>query len=211
MSIMLDSNDEKRQAYLIYAQQLIAQFVQRCKDVYGDTFTAYNVHSLTHLHEDVAAFDCSLNEISSFPYENHLQIIKKLVRKSQNPVAQVSKRLTEIDKTSRAQPPDTDGTVVIWKRKKDSCFLLHNEDFAFVQEKRHDGRLVCDVIKQRHMSNFFHSPCESKLINVVYVGNLRDKAKRMLLERKDLHRKAACLPYRVGYVLFPLLHGTERQ
>ncbi len=37
----------------------------------------YNVHALLHVHEDVAHFRCSLNEICCFPFENHLQQIKK--------------------------------------------------------------------------------------------------------------------------------------
>ena len=97
MSIMLESNDIKRQAYLQYARQLLEHFVVECKNIYGPTFTTYNVHSLIHLHEDVTKWNCSLNDISAFPYENHLQSIKQLVRNGNNPVAPVVKR--SIDST----------------------------------------------------------------------------------------------------------------
>ena len=46
-------------------------------DIYGSTFTVYNVHNLLHLHEDVSFFNCSLNDVSAFQFKNHLQVIKE--------------------------------------------------------------------------------------------------------------------------------------
>ncbi|WAR00574.1 hypothetical protein MAR_024946, partial [Mya arenaria] len=39
-------------------------------------FVVYNVHLLIHLSDDFRNFGCSLNDISGFPFENHLQSIK---------------------------------------------------------------------------------------------------------------------------------------
>lgn len=211
MSIMLDSIDEKRNHYLPYAKELLQYFVNKSTAIYGNTFNVYNVHNLLHLSEDVQFFQCSLNDVSGFKYENHLQIIKKLVKNSQNPIAQVTKRLTEIEKSSSKYVAK--GSIAyINKRRKDRCFLLQNEDFAFVCEKRRDGKLVCDCISQCQMENFFTNPCDSKLLNVTYITYilLRDRSRRKLLTRKDLRRKVVCLPYRAGVVLFPLLHEVER-
>ena len=97
ISILLDDDDEKRQAYLPYSQQLLHHFVENSSEFYGETFVVYNVHHLTHIHEDVQHHGTSLNAISAFPFENHLQRIKKLVKKSQNPIAQVTKRLSEFE------------------------------------------------------------------------------------------------------------------
>ena len=149
LSIMLDSDPVKRNGYLPYARQLIEYFVHKCKDIYGHTFTVYNVHNLLHLHEDVSFFQCSLNEVSAFQFENHLQVVKKLVRKSQNPIVQVAKRLTEIER-SKCRSLDKGGVTFISTNRKDGCFLLHTEEFAFIREKRQDGKLVCDCIGQQH-------------------------------------------------------------
>jgi len=57
----------------------------------------YNVHNLLHLNEESNYFQCSLNDISAFRFENHLQQIKQLVRHGQNPLAQVCNRLNEAE------------------------------------------------------------------------------------------------------------------
>ena len=100
ISIMLDTSKERRNAYLDYAEQLLAFFVTNCKHIYGDTFTVYNVHSLLHVADDVKNFGCSLNEILCFPFENYMQHIKKHVQSGQNPIVQVAKRIGEISSSA---------------------------------------------------------------------------------------------------------------
>ena len=56
VSILLDTNRERKNAYLEYAKSLLVFFVKNCKHNYGDTFTVYNVHSLLHLPDDVKKF-----------------------------------------------------------------------------------------------------------------------------------------------------------
>lgn len=97
LSILLESNDVTRNAYLDYAKELMIHFVKSGKHLYGETFTSYNVHSLIHLTEDVQHFNTSLNDICAFQFENHLHKLKKSVKKAQSPIAQIVKRITEID------------------------------------------------------------------------------------------------------------------
>ena len=76
VAIMLDTNDDRRNAYLPYARKLITHFVQGCEAIYGNTFVVYNVHNLLHLPDDVEFFQTSLNDISCFPFENYMQQLK---------------------------------------------------------------------------------------------------------------------------------------
>ena len=183
ISILLDSNDEKRLHYMCYAKQLLKYFVHGCKDLYTDIFVPYNVHNLLHVPDDVENFGCSLNKISAFPFENHLQGIKRLVKNAKNPLAQVTKRLAELE-TFGKKPKMFNSkheVAFVSTRHKDSCFLLQSEDFAFVKEKKADGKLVCNVIKQKDVQNFFEKPCPSNLINIVFIDR-RTKSSRKLLE-----------------------------
>lgn len=95
MSILLAANCDRRNQLLSYAAELLNHFVVNSAEVYGDKFTVCNMHALKHLHEDVAHFDCLLNKISAFPFDNHLQTIKKLVRTSHKPFVQVAKSTAE--------------------------------------------------------------------------------------------------------------------
>lgn len=70
-------------------------FVHDAAKLYGPHFKTYNVHNLIHLPKDVENLG-SLEKFSAYPFENHLQIIKNLVRKSALPLEQIVKRVGEI-------------------------------------------------------------------------------------------------------------------
>ena len=97
MRILLDENENIRSHYLTYARDLLRCFVAKCQELYGNTFIVYNVHGLLQLWEDSLFFKKPLDEISSFSFENYLQVLKKFVRKSQNPLSQVVKRVAELE------------------------------------------------------------------------------------------------------------------
>ena len=212
ISILLDSDNNKRNSHLAFAQDLLHYFVNNAKHVYGNTFTVYNVHSLKHLPEDVRYFKCSLNEISAFPFENFMQHLKKCVRNGQNPIVQVAKRLGENMDAGAKQHVTSNFSKIgtVSDNIKDSCFLLEGNRFAFVQEKRSNGTFVCNILDDRQLENFYSSPAESKVLNVNYVRDTHHKAKRVLLEASSFIRKAVCLSVSEGHVLFPLHHEVER-
>ena len=169
----------------------------------------YNVHGLLHLHEDIRNFQCSLNELSCFKFENFLQKLKKLVRSGQNPLVQVAKRLSEVN-SSNPKSVHKKRFTVISTKLKDSCFLLESGNYAFVKEVRDDGRVVCNVLSQRETNNFYRIPAESKLFGISYVNDLTLATKRCLLETDELLSKVTCLPVDGGYLLTPLRHEVER-
>lgn len=84
----LNSDSKKREAYLDYAGQLLNYFVDNSPDIYSESFLVYNVHGLKHLPNDVRIFQCSLISISAFPFENHLKILKRLVKSANNSIGQ---------------------------------------------------------------------------------------------------------------------------
>ena len=97
MRIFLDENVAIRNEFLNYAKELLQYFVSKCDHLYGRTFTVYNVHNLIHIWEDSKNSKTSLDNISSFPFENYMQTIKKFVRKPQNPLSQIVKRVSELE------------------------------------------------------------------------------------------------------------------
>lgn len=82
MSIFLEPDDNFRNAHLDYARELLVFYVKTSPFLYSDRCVSYNIHSLMHLADNVIEKDK-----------------KKSVRKPQNPIAQVAKRLVEMEKS----------------------------------------------------------------------------------------------------------------
>ena len=81
--------------YCDYAHDLLVQFVHYFGELYGRDMLVYNIHGLVHLANDVRKFG-SLDNVSSFPFENFLQSLKKMVRKPIFPLPQIVKRMSEL-------------------------------------------------------------------------------------------------------------------
>lgn len=81
------------------ANDCLKYFSYRFGEIYGKNHLIYNVHSLIHL-----AGECSvhgpLDQFSTFPYETFLYKLKRLVRSSNRPLAQIVKRISELDYAS---------------------------------------------------------------------------------------------------------------
>src|SRR5258705_13756330 len=77
-----------------YASELLLYFVTHFGKLYGKENVSYNVHGLIHLSDDVKHFG-HLDTFSAFPFENHLQSIKSMLRKSEKPLQQLHNGLYE--------------------------------------------------------------------------------------------------------------------
>ena len=209
MSILLESDDRIRNGYLQYAQDLLQYFVRNSTEHYGETFPVYNVHGLMHLHEDVRHFQCSLNDVSCFPFENYLQKIKKHVRSGRSPLEQVTRRLAELEQSEVSLTTSKPKKIASVKTK-DCCFLLKDGRFAFIRQQNADGSFECEILHQRHTSPLFRQPCSSGLLDIVCTRNGQVRMRNAQLLERDLFRKVACLPQEAGgFVLMPLRHSLE--
>ena len=105
--------------YSGFAKELLCTFVKNFAELFGSQFVVYNVHSLIHLSED-AEIHGALDSISCFPFENHLQSLKKVVRRPSNPLSQVINRLGE-QSNSRTKPQrvtrESEATISLGKRR----------------------------------------------------------------------------------------------
>ena len=210
VSILLQNNDKIRLQYLEYARELIKHFVYYCKYIYGPSFTVYNIHHLLHLPDDCLYYNCSLDLISCFKYENFLQRLKKSIRNSANPIVQVAKRQAEFQNAFISLPKKTLFTKIS-NRRKDNCFFIQGNDVAFVKEYIDSDSFLCDVVKTRYLDNFYDFPMNSLELNIaIFPNRNKRKLKRKILQKDDFLRKCVCLPEQRGFAIFPLLHEIER-
>ena len=80
----------------------------------------------------------SLNDISAFKFENYLHIIKKSIRNTNNPVAQIAKRKPEVE-SHCTQMHKKENEIKCSIRFQDSCFR-HNNKSVFVKRRLDDTR-----------------------------------------------------------------------
>lgn len=78
--------------FLPVAQKLFEEFISNYYGLFNSITS--NVHNLVHVVEEVTRFG-PLPTISSYPFENHLFQIKKLVRSCKLPLQQIINRVTE--------------------------------------------------------------------------------------------------------------------
>ncbi|XP_050070474.1 uncharacterized protein LOC126558490 [Anopheles maculipalpis] len=79
-----------------FAGQFLDRFVQDFDKVYGERYMSSNVHNLQHMYDEVQRFG-SLSSISTYPFENQLQHLKRTLRSGFRNLEQAINRISECD------------------------------------------------------------------------------------------------------------------
>ena len=163
----------------------------------------YNVHSMLHLADLVHEFG-SLDACSSFPFENYMQQLKKLVRSGNNPISQIAKRLSEL--------PGSIGQACkapIRVKVPDNAFVLSDSSCGEVVEAAGHGAgsdeevFLCRVYQKTEP--LFSIPCDSRLVGI-HKANSRWSTMKVLSLSK-LKKKAMKIDLDSGKPLFmAILH-----
>lgn len=205
MSILLDNNDFFRNHYLSYADGLLNWFVDEARTLYGDSFISYNVHSITHLADDCVNHQCSLNDISAFPYENFLGSLNRLVRNNNNVVAQIVKRLSENQQVGQ----EKSNVLRIKPQTRDNTVLLSGDKFAIV-EGIDGSEFLVKKIPSHMLTPLYENPTLSTEYQICVVR--KSRLADIQCERVpsgSVIRKVVCIPTDTSgtkLALLPLRH-----
>lgn len=88
--------------YLHVADKLLKTFIERYIEIYGINSISSNVHNLCHLVDEVKDLG-DLSTFNTYPFENCLQKIKKLLRMGNKPLPQVARRIFEINNLKQTE------------------------------------------------------------------------------------------------------------
>lgn len=107
VGIFILCNNSLIEEYCDYANDILVLFVTHFGQLYGPQFLSYNAHCLVHLADDAKKHGV-LDNFSAFKYENHLNKLKRLLRKPTCPLSQIIKRFSEMQrcckKTHKTRP-----------------------------------------------------------------------------------------------------------
>ena len=123
-----------------YAGRLLLDFASAAQKLYGDQFCSHNVHNLIHLHTEVANHG-PLDFFSSFPFENHLQFVKGLVRKNDKPLQQVVRRIAEINKNQLPKYEPQVQAIICWREHNTGPTLTNCRGTQFEEIRLKNYRL----------------------------------------------------------------------
>jgi len=71
-------------SFVDYTREMLNYFVKTFEKMYGQ-FKSHNVHGVLHLTEDYNNYG-SLDNCSTFPFENYMQTLKGMLRKPYKPL-----------------------------------------------------------------------------------------------------------------------------
>ena len=152
MLILINPNTNSDE--IAYAQKLLCYFVNECESLYGNYFSIYNVHMITHIADDRLRYK-DLDYCSSFKFENYLGMLKNLIRSGFLPLKQLINRLSErqgvafIPKVPLVEVK-VGNTYIISENKACRIVNIQNEPF-------------CKIYKLRPLYTY---PCDSTMVGI---------------------------------------------
>jgi hypothetical protein len=175
-----------------YAKGLLTYFVQRGRELYGKEFLVYNVHSMLHIADDGERFR-GLDNCSGFPFENYLQLLKKKVRSGRNVIAQVVKRIHEIDHLHLLYKEIPD-CVPVAVTPPNNAFILTDtccEAVSLTNKRDDEGhqQVLCRLYTR--CKPLFAEPCDSRILAVHQADPNYTEMK--MVSEKLLQRRAILL------------------
>lgn len=120
MRILLSKGNLK---LLNYTSKLLKYFVKSFQYLYGVHFVSHNVHGVLHLCDDYVKYG-ALDACSTFPFENYMKQLKKMLRKHEKPLQQVIRRYKEQCLNESIEP--IIHTKLNYTNRKPDCYILTN-------------------------------------------------------------------------------------
>ena len=195
-----------------FAENLLKWYVDAAPGIFGGPFVTYNVHNLIHLHQDVVSHNCGLEMVSAFPFENFLNRVKRMVRKAHQPIAQVAKRMKEVEVSEyyvSSKSLKTKFAAVKNNIFKNSWFLLKNEKICKIVEMRNGTKeMKVHLYSFQRSLSYFESPIDSKLLHICFLPKGSDFRSTDIVQ-SDILKKFVPIPEEDGLLLVPMLHDLK--
>ncbi|CAH0549692.1 unnamed protein product [Brassicogethes aeneus] len=231
-AIFIFNNEYLIGKYFTTAKDAINDFLRFSPELYDKFFVTYNVHSLSHIHEDVKKFG-KLENFSCFMFENFLGKIKKMIRGKALPLEQIHNRLSEFERTFiNTNVSKSEYTPILVKHYNNSYFTckklkflksVNNNLFEIIISISQPNNVV--VVKHkiyviesivnlnkiyqivctpfRYLEDFFTHPIKSSKLGIYFA---RGKGNQEIFNVKEISYKCFAVPFKNGYYVCPVIH-----
>lgn len=225
ISILVNPHLCSEPRFLNCAESLLSKFNKGFTTLYGKARVSYNVHGLLHLTDDVRRFG-PLDTISAFKFETHIAKVKRVLRRGNHPLAQISRRFVEMENApekpqnqARIDSRDESAGTVTHKKfsthdyvlncdvRKDSFVILKNGSVLqckYFRQLSDDGIFVSGIVHE-FVENLYESPWQSNRTNA---GVITPPAFENMVTHstKDIRAKLCVLPYKDLLAYTPIIH-----
>ncbi|XP_059485958.1 uncharacterized protein LOC132202791 isoform X1 [Neocloeon triangulifer] len=210
------------------ADNMLREFVSDWDKIIGHPDTVFCVHNLIHISNDVRRTNLPLDELSAYAFENEYGKLKSLVKSSNQPAAQLQKRLYEkeqvyqIYKIFEQTPVLSSGKGGVLKSlrykgyeifpasKGDSFVMLRSSHKVYkVLKIVNNGEILLESVEYPRVGEFFLQPMNSAKLGIfklVEPDKLRPQ-KPKNLKLQEISCKIYLVRYKKYYISFPALHS----
>jgi len=219
--------------YVDVAENFLSIYVDHCKEVYGDHYVSYNIHSLTHFGSECRANGTAVS-FSAYVYENELKSMKATLNSGYKPLHQLA--IKESRKMKRGEDVilETEENVVQLLHchthpcetepgrqyraivvngttfklgDKDSCFVTTYGKIVLLQNIICQGeRILLRGLTFLQKSKLYDYPMDSAILGIVKVSNLNETVESFPLE--SVFGKIWLMEDADCFVAVPLTHTT---
>ncbi|XP_050509093.1 uncharacterized protein LOC126886267 [Diabrotica virgifera virgifera] len=211
------------------AQLMFEKYIDDFKIIYGVQFITSNIHNLEHVVDDVNRFG-QLFTISTYPFENTLFQLKKLLRQGNNSLQQIVNRIGERNlilsndtkKTSLQPEIKKRGNVIkcyIYSHNfclsnvfKNSWFLTNDNDIVQMNSaSEKGGKIFIHGKSVKKKEDFFSYPIRSSNLHI-YICNITNLNNMKLYLLENVVCKMVVIKYNESKIVFiPLLHTIKNK
>ncbi|XP_041985034.1 uncharacterized protein LOC121737423 [Aricia agestis] len=216
------------------AEIMLKQFVDNYGKFYGQEYITSNVHNLIHVVEEVKRFG-TLQSFNAYPFENKLSLIKRMIRKGNQPLQQIANRLLErqynievenlINDTNHNYPTIKSykygsklktviqlESFILSTDNGDKWFLTNNNHLVELRSATcNEGHILIIGNRIENLRNdVFETPMKSSYLNIFVIYENEIKQTEAIYNITDIKCKLVSVSYNSNIYFAPLPHTFKK-
>lgn len=224
--------------FLPIANDMFKAYVIGCIKIYGENTVGSNLHNLIHIVDDMSRNNIeNVNELSTYKFENHLNLLGQKLKGFHRPLEQISRRILEFASLNSnikedvfnpereivpvlkyEIPPNTKTystitlkNVVTLSAKKigDQWFMSHSGSIVKMKHATEiNGIYTVHGYRLLRRESFFTTPMDSAYLSI-FQSDGKTTEELIEFNTDDISAKMICLKFGAEFVYMPLLHTLD--